>query len=53
MKDELEEQNASWALFETFRTEMEIFTKEEWLTFRKKGYFAFQEFFLSQSEKLK
>lgn len=53
MKDELEEQNASWALFETFKSEMEQFTKEEWLTFRKKGYFAFQEFFLSQAEKLK
>ncbi len=41
MKDELEEQNAAWSLFENFKTEMEVFTKEEWLTFRKKGYFNF------------
>jgi hypothetical protein len=41
MKDELEESTASWSLFETFKAEMEQFTKEEWLTFRKKGYFAF------------
>ena len=32
---------------------MEEFTKEEWLTFRKKGYFGFQEFFLQQAEKMK
>lgn len=53
MKDELDEQTQSWGLFETFKTEMEVFTKEEWLTFRKKGYFAFQEFFLMHAEKLK
>lgn len=53
MKDELDEQTQSWALFENFKTEMEVFTKEEWLTFRKKGYFAFQEFFLQHAEKLK
>ena len=41
MKDELEEQNAAWSMFDAFKTEMEVFTKEEWLTFRKKGYFAF------------
>ena len=53
MKDELEEQNVSWTLFEEFRKEIDGFGQEEWLTFRKKGYFAFQDFFLAQSEKLK
>ena len=46
MRDELEEQNQSWGLFEQFKADMDSFTKEEWLTFRKKGYFAFQEFFI-------
>ena len=41
MRDELEEQNQSWGLFEQFRVDLDTFTKEEWLTFRKKGYFAF------------
>jgi uncharacterized protein YdiU (UPF0061 family) len=41
LKEEIDEQNLSWGLFETFKTEMDAFTKEEWLTFRKKGYFAF------------
>ena len=41
MKDELEEQNASWGVFEEFKQGIEEFAKEEWLTFRKKGYFAF------------
>lgn len=53
MRDELEEQNQSWGLFEQFRVDLDAFTKEEWLTFRKKGYFAFQEFFIQQAEKLK
>ena len=41
LREELEEQNQSWGLFETFKNEMDVFTKEEWITFRKKGYFAF------------
>jgi len=53
MKEELEEQNQSWGLFEEFKKELDEYSKEEWLTFRKKGYFAFQDFFLKQSEKLK
>jgi len=27
--------------------------KEEWLTYRKKDYFAFQDFFLAWADKLK
>ena len=41
MKDELEESASSWGLFEEFKKELEVFGQEEWLTFRKKGYFAF------------
>lgn len=39
MKDELEESNQTWGLFEEFKKEMDTFAKEEWLTFRKKEYF--------------
>ena len=53
MREELEESSASWGLFEEFRTETETYGKEEWLTFRKKGYFAFQDFFMRQGEALK
>lgn len=53
MKDELDEANESWSLFDEFRAQIDEFGKEEWLTFRKKGYFAFQDFFLAQAEKLK
>jgi dynein heavy chain 2 len=53
MKDELEESNQTWGLFEEFKKEMDVFAKEEWLTFRKKGYFAFQDFFLNQADKMK
>ena len=41
MKEELEEQSKVWSMVDQFKTESEAFTKEEWLTFRKKGYFAF------------
>jgi hypothetical protein len=41
MRDELQEQSQAWGSFDKFKTEMEQFTKEEWLTYRKKGYFAF------------
>jgi dynein heavy chain 2 len=53
MKDELEEQNDVWALFDEFKRQIDEFGKEEWLTFRKKEYFAFQDFFLAEGEKLK
>ena len=53
MKDELEMQNESWGMFEEFKNELDTMGKEEWLTYRKKDYFAFQDFFLAWSEKLK
>jgi dynein heavy chain 2 len=53
MKNELNEAQATWALFDDFKQELEEFQKEEWLTFRKKGYFAFQDFFMKWSETLK
>ena len=53
MKDELESQNESWGLFEAFKSELDTMGKEEWLTFRKKEFFAFQDFFLKWSETLK
>jgi len=46
MKNELNEAERTWALFDDFRKELEECQKEEWLTYRKKGYFAFQEFFV-------
>lgn len=53
MKDELEVQNESWSLFEEFKNELDEMGKEEWLTYRKKGYFAFQDFFLQWADKVK
>lgn len=41
MKDELDMQNESWSMFEEFKNELDEMGKEEWLTYRKKGYFAF------------
>lgn len=41
MKDELEIQNESWSLYETFKAELDLMGKEEWLTYRKKSFFAF------------
>jgi hypothetical protein len=53
MKDELDEQDKAWSLFDEFKVELEKFSQESWLTFRKKEYFKFQDFFLSQVERLK
>lgn len=53
MKDELDEQDKAWSLFDEFKTELDKFSQESWLTFRKKEYFKFQDFFLAQAEKLK
>ena len=53
MKDELEMQNESWGMFEEFKTELDEMGKEEWLTYRKKEFFAFQDFFLKWSDKVK
>lgn len=53
MKDELEMQNESWGMFEEFRNELEEMGKEEWLTYRKKDYFGFQDFFLKWQDKIK
>ena len=47
MKDELEEQLDAWAVFGAFRQELDEIKKEEWLTYRKQKYFAFQDFFLA------
>ena len=53
LKDELAEQEGAWRLFDEFEAELATFGKEEWLTFRKKNYFAFQDFFIGFEEKLK
>ena len=53
MKDELDEQDKAWSLFDEFKAELDKFSQESWLTFRKKEYFKFQDFFLSQAERLK
>lgn len=47
MKDELEEQDKSWSLFDDFKKELDTYSKEGWITFRKKEYFKFQDFFLA------
>ena len=46
-------QNESWGMFEQFKTELDEMGKEEWLTYRKKGYYAFQDLFLQWTDKLK
>jgi dynein heavy chain 2 len=53
MKDEIDEQQEAWSLFDDFNKELGEFKKEEWLTFRKQKYFAFQDFFLGYGEKLR
>ena len=40
-------------MFEEFKNELDEMGKEEWLTYRKKGYFAFQDFFLLWTDKIK
>lgn len=45
LKEELVDQEQSWGLFDEFNKDLDEYGKEEWLTFRKKGYFAFQDFF--------
>ena len=46
-------QNESWGMFEEFKTQLDEMGKEEWLTYRKKEFFAFQDFFLSWTDKIK
>ena len=46
-------QNESWGMFEEFKTELDEMGKEEWLTYRKKEFFAFQDFFLKWNDKVK
>jgi len=41
MKTELKEAQDTWGLFDEFKKEMDEISKEEWLTYRKKGYYAF------------
>jgi dynein heavy chain 2 len=53
MKAELHEAQDTWGLFDDFKSELDVQCKEEWLTFRKKGYFAFQDFFLKWQDTLK
>ena len=53
MKGELNEAQATWSLFDAFKTELDEINNEEWLTYRKKGYFAFQDLFLKWQETLK
>ena len=53
MKDELEVQSESWSLFEEFKGQLDEMGKEEWLTYRKKEYYAFQDFFLAWADRVK
>jgi hypothetical protein len=41
MKDDLGSAQETWSMFSEFRKELDDMNKEEWLTFRKKSYFAF------------
>ena len=40
-------------MFEQFKTELDEMGKEEWLTYRKKEFYAFQDFFLKWADQLK
>ncbi len=40
-------------MFEEFNKEINEFGKEDWITYRKKSFFAFQDFFVNWQEKLK
>ena len=42
-----------WDLFDEFKAELEELEKEEWITFRRKGYYAFQDFFVKWNDELK
>jgi dynein heavy chain 2 len=53
MKAEIEEAKETWALFDEYKAEVEEHAKEEWPTYRKKGYYAFQDFFLKWGERLR
>ena len=41
LKEELNDQEEIWALFEEFNKELNEFGKEDWITYRKKGFYAF------------
>lgn len=53
MKQDLGQAQESWGMFNQFKKELDELNKEEWLTFRKKHYFAFQELFINWGDKLK
>jgi dynein heavy chain 2 len=53
LRDELEKASATWGVFNEFQKEMGEMGKEEWITYKKKEYFAFQDFFLKWSDNLK
>ena len=53
LKEELNEQEEAWGLFEEFNKELGEFGKEDWITYRKKAFYAFQDFFVNWQEKLK
>lgn len=46
LKDELVDQEQAWGLFDEFNKELTEFAKEDWITFRKKGFYGFQDLFL-------
>lgn len=46
LKEELNDQEEAWSLFDEFNKELNEFGKEDWITYRKKGFFAFQDFFV-------
>jgi hypothetical protein len=53
MKDELDGQQQTWGLFEEWKKQLDEYGKEEWLTFRKREYFKFQDFFMQKQEAIK
>ena len=53
MKGELDQAKETWGLFDEFKAELEELEKEEWITFRRKGFYAFQDFFVKWNENLK
>ena len=53
MKGEIAEAIETWGLFDEYKAEIEVHAQEEWPTYRKKAYFAFQDFFLKWIERLR
>jgi hypothetical protein len=46
LEQDLGEVTKSWDLFQKFKAELDEMNKEEWMSYKNKRYFAFQDFFL-------